>query len=488
MSGRTDRPVVGLGRRALLGGLGALGGSAFLPLNLQKAMAATPIAPRGRLRDIEHIVILMQENRSFDHYFGAMKGVGGFDDPHALRLPDGSSVFDQPYPGGGTLRPFHYDTTSTSAQVTPGLPHDWLDQHTAYNDGAMDSWIRAKGPNTMGYYSRDDIPFHWALAENFTLCNAYHSSVIGPTNPNRLYMWTGFIDPDGRYGAPANHNDMSADDPRLTWQTYPERLEAAGVTWRIYQEEDNYGDNSLEWFAQFADSKRTSPLHKRAIEKKSAGWFEYDAEHDQLPQVSWLVAPSSQTEHPNWMPAAGAQYIASKLDAIAANPEVWKKTAFILTYDENDGQFDHVRPPVAPPGTPGEYVDGLPIGLGFRVPTIVVSPWTLGGRVCSDRFDHSSLLRLLEARFGVRAPLISDWRRRTVGDLTSAFRFSGRLGSSYPRDPRLGYSAATRSLVRAQREARDNAPPQAPVPQAAGARRLSAMRPLPVTPRYTPRR
>ncbi|GGF41340.1 putative non-hemolytic phospholipase C [Marmoricola endophyticus] len=482
-AGRTDRPVAGFRRRAFLGSLAGITGSAWLPLNLQRAMAATPEVRHGRLEDIEHVVILMQENRSFDHYFGTMPGVRGFDDPDALTLPDGHSVFDQPVPGGGRLRPFRYDTATTSAQVTPTLPHDWEDQHTAYNDGALDSWIRAKGVNTMGYFDAEDIPFHRALAENFTICDGYHSSVIGPTNPNRLYMWTGFIDPDGRYGHPANHNDMSADDPRLTWQTYPERLEAAGVSWRIYQEEDNYGDNSLEWFGQFAGAKRGSPLHRRAMEKKSAGWFEHDAAHDQLPQVSWLVAPSAQTEHPNWMPAAGAQYIASKLDAIAANPDVWKKTVFILTYDENDGQFDHVRPPVAPPGTPGEYVDGVPIGLGFRVPTIIVSPWTRGGYVASETFDHTSLLRLLERRFGVAAPLISDWRRRTVGDLTSAFRFA-RAAASYPKDPRLTYAAATASLVRAQREARDNPAPTAPLPAAARARPLLA--PLKQTARYHP--
>lgn len=461
---RRNLPVHGLTRRRLITGMGLAASATLLPGNLRRALAQTPAHPSGKLTDIEHVVILMQENRSFDHYFGTMKGVKGFDDPGALTLPDGSSVFDQPWPGGPapTLRPFRYDTSVTDAQVTPGLPHDWEDQHQALNHGAMDSWIAAKGPKTMGYFGREDIPFHWALAENFTLCNRYHCSVIGPTNPNRLYLWTGMIDPDGKFGRPAYVNDMSADDPRLTWTTYPERLEKAGVSWRIYQEEDNYGDNSLEWFRQFADSPRTSPLHRRAMEKKSAGWFEYDALNDTLPQVSWLVAPSAQTEHPDWMPAAGAQYIASKLDALAANPEVWAKTAFILTYDENDGMFDHVRPPIAPEGTPGEWVDGKPIGLGFRVPTIVVSPWSRGGRVCSDLLDHSSLIRFLERRFGVREPNISAWRRRTVGDLTGTFAFRSPARPYPTADRRLGYAAATRSLLKAQREARDNPPPQVP--------------------------
>ena len=180
-----------------------------------------------------------------------------------------------------------------------------------------------------------------------------------------------------------------------------------------------------------------------------------------MPQVSWLVAPSAQTEHPNWMPAAGAQYIAAKLEAIASNPEVWRKTAFILTYDENDGYFDHVPPPKAPPGTPGEFVDASSIGPGFRVPTIVVSPWSLGGHSCSETFDHSSLIRFLEARFGVREPNISAWRRRTVGDLTSAFRFAGGK-KHYPGDPNLSYRRATLGLAKAQRQVQNNPPPVPP--------------------------
>jgi phospholipase C len=139
------------------------------------------------------------------------------------------------------------------------------------------------------------------------------------------------------------------------------------------------------------------------------------------------------SEHPNDTPAYGAAYIASKIDAIAANPEVWAKTVFILSYDENDGLFDHVVPPIPPAGTPDEFVNltspggtpggGLPVGAGFRVPCIVVSPWTAGGYVASETFDHTSQLQFLEQVTGVAEPNISQWRRRTFGDLTSAFRF-----------------------------------------------------------------
>ncbi|WP_020673724.1 alkaline phosphatase family protein [Amycolatopsis nigrescens] len=452
-------------RRRVLGTAGAAAlGSVLLPSNLRKALAETPARPAARLEDIEHVVILMQENRSFDHYFGTMAGVRGFSDPNVLRLPDGRPAFYQPDAAhaDGYVLPFRYDTAVTSAQETPGLPHDWDDQHSAWNSGAMDNWIKAKGAKSMGYYTRDDIPFHFALAEAFTVCDGYHCSVIGPTNPNRLYMWSGWIDPHGTAGGPAYYNYMSSAKPVLSWKTYPERLTEAGVSWRIYQEEDNYDDNSLAWFRQFAEAPRSSPLYRNAMVRKSAGWFEHDAKNDRLPAVSWLVAPSAQTEHPLWMPAAGAQYIASKIDAIAANPDVWKKTAFILTYDENDGYFDHVLPPTPSPGTPDEFVDGKPIGLGFRVPTVIVSPWTAGGYVCSETFDHSSLVRFLERRFGVREPHLSDWRRRTVGDLTSAFRFT-RPPAPFPAgNERLRYPATVAKLLAAQAQVRDNPAPEVP--------------------------
>ncbi|MGH7784020.1 MAG: alkaline phosphatase family protein, partial [Candidatus Binatia bacterium] len=162
--------------------------------------------------------------------------------------------------------------------------------------------------------------------------------------------------------------------------------------------------------------------------------FEYDAANDKLPAVSWIICTSYQSEHPDYLPAAGAAFVASKIEAIASNPKVWEKTAFILNYDENDGQFDHVPPPVPPAGTPGEFIKGLPIGAGFRVPCIIVSPWTVGGWVCSENFDHTSALQFLEKFTGVKEPNITDWRRKTFGDLTSAFRFNDAK-SAPPRLP-----------------------------------------------------
>jgi phospholipase C len=311
-----------------------------------------------------------------------------------------------------------------------------------------------------------DIPFHWALAEAFTLCDNYHCSVFGPTNPNRLYMWTGMIDPNGTGGGPIIDNSPAFNNIILSWTTYPERLEAAGISWKIYQEEDNYDDNALAWFKQFGYAPTSSPLWQKGMYKGPAGAFEEDARRGRLPQVSWLVAPTAQTEHPDYFPAAGAEYIAQKLDAIASNPDLWFKTAFILCYDENDGMFDHVPPPVAPAGTPDEFVNasstGLTnIGLGFRTPTTIVSPWTAGGFVCSEVFDHTSLIRFIEARFGVTEPNISAWRRQTCGDLTSAFRF-GNAPSGYSGGGELGLPVTESRLLRAQAQVNDNPFPVPP--------------------------
>jgi phospholipase C len=450
-----------LSEATLLAGAGL--GAAILPFHLRRALAATLASPpRARLSDIQHVVILMQENRSFDHYYGTMPGVRGFADPTAITLPNGKSVFCQPDPAHpqGYLLPFHYDTRTTSAQATPRLDHSWRTQHQAWAEGRMDAWISAKGPHTMGYFRQQDIPFHWALAEAFTLCDNYHCSVLGPTDPNRLYMMSGMIDPEGRAGGPVTGDQPTFYDQTVSWITYPERLQAAGVSWRVYQEEDNYDNNALAWFSQYQSAPTASPLQAFGMARQLAGTFESDARADRLPQVSWLVAPTAQSEHPDYFPAAGAEYIAQKLDAIAANPDVWAKTAFILCYDENDGQFDHVPPPVPPPGTPGEFIDGEPIGLGFRVPVTIVSPWTAGGHVHSEVLDHSSLIRFLEARFGVLEPNISAWRRKTCGDFTGAFR---PTSAPYPRDDaRLTLATTEARLLTAQQEVYANPAPAIP--------------------------
>jgi phospholipase C len=441
-------------RRRLLGTAAAAGGAgmalAALAPNVERALASPPPSKQPSLRDIEHVVLLMQENRSFDHYFGAMSGVAGFSDPNAIQLPTGRNVFYQPTdknPDGYQL-PFHLDSRSTSALGMPSAgAYAWDPSHMAWNGGRMDQWMPAsyryisgdqsRIPLLMGYFKEQDIPFHWALADAFTICDSYHCSILGSTTPNRVMWETGTVDPEGERGGPVLTNAMNVN----SWRTYAENLTDAGVSWKFYWEAGGMKSQSYPYFKGFREAAPNSPLYRNTRTPVAAGQFEYDAINDQLPRVSWLFPPIDQNEHPNQgTPAAGAQYIASKIDAIAANPDVWAKTVFVVVWDENGGMFDHVPPPTAPTGTPGESTEltspggvhgaGLPLGAGFRVPCIIVSPWTAGGWVCSELFDHTSHLQFLERLTGVECTNISPWRRQTFGDLTSAFRFRGR-----PADP-----------------------------------------------------
>ncbi|WP_244809163.1 phospholipase C, phosphocholine-specific [Streptomyces sp. So13.3] len=424
MSALSRLPGTGMSRRTLLGSAVATGaaiGTGVLPAGLQQALAEP--ARQGTLDDVEHVVVLMQENRSFDHYFGTLSGARGYGDSSLLRFPNGSDVLHQRLLGsvGGTsLLPWHLDTTTSDAQRIFDLDHSWDGTHSAWANGQYNNWIPAKSWYTMGYYRRQDIPFQYALADAFTLCDQYFCSTMASTNPNRLYLWSGTVDPRGTAGGPVVDNSEKG----YTWTTYPERLQAAGISWKVYQQEDNYDDNALAWFRQYQNASKDSPLYVNGMVKRGADDFAQDVANGKLPAVSWVVAPTDQSEHPNHPPAQGADFTSSYvLEALAAHPEVWAKTVVLLNYDENDGFFDHVIPPAAPAGTPDEFINGAPIGLGPRVPMIVISPWSRGGRINSEVFDHTSVLRFLENWTGVREPNISAWRRTVCGDLMSAFDF-----------------------------------------------------------------
>jgi len=438
------------------------------PAVIRKALAVPPVRRTGTIADVEHVVILMQENRSFDHYFGSLRGVRGFGDPRPAMLPDGRTVWQQPGPHGPVL-PFRPQADRLGLQFVEDLPHGWNDTHDAWNHGRHDRWVRFKSATTMAHMCREDIPFHYALADAFTICDAYHCSLLGSTDPNRYYMWTGYVGNDGRGGGPVLDNAEKG----YAWHTYPERLQQAGVRWKIYQDIGtgldvaghwgwtgdpyigNYGDNSLLYFEPYRNARPGDPLYERARTGTHAaageGYFDIlrrDVQAGTLPQVSWIVAPEAFSEHPNWPSNYGAWYVAQVIDILASNPGLWGRTALFLTYDENDGFFDHVPPPFAAMpargrstvDTQGEHYGGGngfvggPYGLGLRVPMLVISPWTAGGWVCSQTFDHTSILRFLERRFGVMEPNISPWRRAVCGDLTSAFDFAGNQ-AGMPRLP-----------------------------------------------------
>jgi phospholipase C len=542
-----------------------------LPVSIEKALAIAP--DKGTtFYDAEHVILLMQENRSFDHCFGMLRGVRGFNDPFAISLPDKNPVWFQPDKAGNRFAPFRLDIKDTKATWMGGISHSWTDQVDARNGGKYDGWIEAKRPGreefkhiplTMGYYTREDIPFYYALADAFTVCDQHFCASLTGTTTNRSYFWTGKT-----HGAPNEkarvRNGETDYDQEASWPTFPERLEDHGISWKVYQNEvslptdvedesllANFTDNNLEWFSQhrarfaygFYDfvKKRASELpgeiellekqlnmpgankdelSKQLSEKKKEieqarehleKWspekfallstreknlhvkafttnigdpdyhkvqdmtysdngeerstkvpkgdilyqFRKDVREGKLPTVSWLVAPQKFSDHPS-APWYGAWYVSEVLDILTQNPEVWKKTIFIVNYDENDGYFDHVPPFVAPdPRNPdnGKASSGLdvtgefvtieqelkagfkkensrtsPVGLGFRVPLIIASPWSRGGWVNSEVCDITSTIQFMEkflsAKTGkkVEEPNISSWRRAISGDLTSVFR------------------------------------------------------------------
>ncbi|MFC4329715.1 phosphocholine-specific phospholipase C [Streptomyces andamanensis] len=488
-------PTPEVNRRRFLQIAGATTAFTALGNSIQRAAALPAHHRTGSVEDVEHIVVLMQENRSFDHYFGTLRGVRGFGDPRPVTLPGGKPVWYQKDGAGREILPFRPDADDLGLAFVQDLPHGWNDGHAAHARGRYDRWVPTKGSTTMAYLTRQDIPFHHALADAFTVCDAYHCSLIGSTDPNRYYMWTGYTGNDGKGGGPVIGNDEAG----YSWTTYPERLERAGVSWKIYQDigdgldagggwgwiqdayRGNYGDNSLLYFDQYRNARPGDPLYDKARTGTDAsrgeGFFDRlraDVKGGRLPQISWVVAPEAFTEHPNWPANYGAWYISQVLDALTGDPQVWARTALFITYDENDGFFDHLVPPFPPDsadqglstvdagadlfkGGAGQVAG--PYGLGQRVPMLVVSPWSKGGFVCSETFDHTSIIRFMERRFGVREPNISPWRRAVCGDLTAAFDFSRADSRPVSLPDTSGYAPPDR----------DRHPDYVPVPPAQGA-------------------
>jgi phospholipase C len=576
-----------LKKAALLAG--GTGMWATLPTAVQQAFVISP-DPGTTFYDAEHVVMLMQENRSFDHCFGTLQGVRGFNDPRAIKIPNGNKVWFQSDKDGKIFPPFRLNIKDTKATWMGGVPHSWEDQVDAFNKGKNDCWLDAKRPGnpqykhiplTMGFYQREDIPFYYALADAFTVCDQHFCSSLTGTTTNRNYFWTGKTHGEKGEKAKVRNGEMGYNK-EVNWNTFPERLENEGISWKVYQNElsvetelygedesllANFTDNNLEWFSQFGVryspghisflQKRINEIPKelqllegkqkgsaenisavkeemegkreelKKIEEELAKWnpeqfaqltqreknlhqsafqtniedpdyhltealryedngeeritkvpkgdilheFRKDAQSGNLPTVSWLVAPQKFSDHPS-APWYGAWYISEVLDILTKDPELWKKTIFILNYDENDGYFDHVSPFVPPhPEDPetgmvssglsleGEYVTlqeeieagfapersrEAPVGLGFRVPLVVASPWSRGGWVNSEVCDITSTIMFLEKFLSkktgkkIEESNISSWRRTICGDLTSVFRpFNGEeipLPGSVDRD------------------------------------------------------
>jgi phospholipase C len=500
---------------------------AGLKANIAKALAIPANDKTHSIKDVEHVVVLMQENRPFDHHFGTLRGVRGYSDPRAVKInlplkngtgttpvsvflqpagaanmgagfsvPPNSGNLGGPSDGADVVPPFRVNPASVSPTLKniggtylPGTGHGWSDIHNCWNHGQYDQWAVVHGPLAMNYMIREDVPYHNALADAFTVGDAYYCSIMGPTNPNRYYMWAGCIGnlsnlgpggADGHGSGPATFNGLSKNKAYWTFPTFPEVLQTAGVTWKIYQDlagqtfapdfgdgtgnsfAGNFTDNSVLYSNQYATAPTTSPLFQNGCTGTSiinlippAGapadawlaWAEHlfdnfrnDVKNGTLPQVSWVVAPAGYTEHSDWPINYGAWYMSHIFDILVSNPDVFSKTVFLINYDEADGSFDHLVPPSPPyPNDPAHGASTVdttleivtndpsgvngPIGLGQRVPFLAISPWSKGGYVSSQVFDHTSVIQFIEKCFGVFEPNISPWRRAVSGDLTSIFDF-----------------------------------------------------------------
>jgi phospholipase C len=482
-----------LTRRQALGRAGTLGAGVLAADGVAAASAgwgkvlrrAAQVRAAGSdLGAIEHLVFLMMENRSYDHYFGAYPRGRGFDDHPRHSL----GTFAQFWPGGSKVYPKHKLLPFHLNQECQNDPnHDWGPTHLCWDRGKMDAWVKvhtmsgyegAKGTTVMGYYDRRDLAVYYALADRFTLCDRYHCSVLGPTHPNRLMQLTGTIDPEGGHGGPITDTNANPDLRwTCSWTTMPEVLEAHGVSWKVYTP-SNAGvtgkysslakdptwnpevynpttnpevmftsDQVLPYFKAF--ELPTSPLYRKAFQQTFPNGLVSDLKSGGLPSVSWIIPPQGYDEHPSSSPARGMYFVSLVLEALTANPHVWAKTALFLMHDEHGGFFDHVAPPTPPPGTHLEYLtappkggnptpDTLgikgPIGLGVRVPMLVISPFSRGGHVVSNVFDHTSQLKLIGERFGVEVPNLSSWRRSTVGDLRPTL-FRSPQDASFPKLP-----------------------------------------------------
>lgn len=508
-----------------MAGAGAAGSMLFSLIDRALAVEANRVT--GSIRDVRHIVVHMQENRSFDHYFGVLNGVRGFGDPRPLRLAGGRSVWAQPSKQhrDGYVLPFHGDSKTTRSFKVDGAEQSHQENLHILNRGRYDRWGHSEElHNRMLHYTAGDLPFYYALADAFTVCDAYHCSTMTQTQPNRLHLFTGCNgggtvggEPEmSNYGEDNTPSADMAEDRRIRpdafrWTPYAERLQAAGVSWKVYQEYDNFGDNTMSFFPAFRSCAKDSELYRRGRawvsedkegpdRKRSDGEqlveaFRRDIESGELPQISWIVTAADLSEHPKAEPSKGEHVTARLIEALVDNPDVFAQTVFILNYDEAGGFYDHQPPPVPPvagyrgrstvplDGETKDYTgDNVlepgkhPIGLGIRTPTVVVSPWSRGGHVCSQLFDHTSVLQFMEKCFGVREPNISAWRRSVCGDLTSAFDFA--LPAKSRTALKLPETDDFRERIERSHAGVDNAIPdeQAPTTQMTGQR---SHRPLP---------
>jgi phospholipase C len=415
-----------------------------------------PLAPSqlsGSGGKIQHLIFIVQENHSFDNYFGTYPGANGL--PLGLSVPvnpnDTSLGFVKPYhldvsqpimivgdelPPGvadpdqlepSQTAPYHFDSES----ISHDLSHAWLVAHEAYDNGLMDGFVAAEGSTlTMGYYDRSDIPYYWDYANQYVLDDNFFSSLMGPSFPNHLYIASGTNGPVTNLNYRWILNGGVVDNPgngfnwsgvSLDWSTLAQEMSNSNVNWAWYD-----GNNKplkpniwdvLPLFTYFQNNPNQLTQHVR-----NTGNFLTDIENGQLPSVSWIipggwVPPTypavcqgqSPSEHPPARSDCGMDYVSYLTNAVMQSP-YWSSSAIIITWDDYGGFYDHVPPP---------KVDAY--GEGFRVPTIVISPWAKHGYIDHTTYEFASLLKLAEDNFNL--PVLGA-RDVSANDMMNSFDFN----------------------------------------------------------------
>ena len=398
---------------------------------------------------IQHIVFIVQENHSFDNYFGTYPGANGDANVSVLIDPDNSS--------SGRISPFHIsanvtvntgvadpddpitvktgvsdsddliDSAQGSTSIAGDLGHSWEVAHESYDNGKMDGFIEADNSTLcMGYYDRRDIPYYWDYANHYVLDDNFFASIMGPSFPTHLYIASGrsgtaddgltgdyvmngsIINNPPGYGWMDLFNSPTIvwQEPALNWATLAQELSNANRTWSWYDGDTNPRAatywNVLPLFEYFQNNP-----DQLAVHVKSTSSFASDIAHNQLPAVSWIMPGSwkpptlpavfkdnatlenSVSEHPPARSDVGMDYVSYLVNQVMQSPS-WQSTAIVITWDDWGGFYDHVAPPT---------IDAY--GNGFRVPTLIISPWAKPHYVDHTQYEFGSLLRFAEENFGL---------------------------------------------------------------------------------------
>jgi phospholipase C len=408
-----------LTRRQALKSLGGLTGAGFLigtgtysvhqGFANRDGLATTPtISPTatgtGDATSIQHVLIACQENRTFDTYFGMYPKAGSFGIPPNYTQPDGK---------GGTVAPQH-----ASQPTSTDISHTWASIHREWNNGSMDGFVTTDGAGSMIDYDGSDLPYYYALADNFTLCGNYFCSLLGPTDPNRLYLWT---------ATSGGNTSNSIKHGSLAWTTIVDLLDAQQITWKCYNIGLGSTTNSLEVFNTliFFSKWQNDPRIKFTEND-----YYNDLQAGTLPQVSFVITEGNVSEHPPQSILLGQKKMAQVTNALIGS-SAWTSSALFFTYDEGGGFFDHAAPP---------QLDAY--GLGFRVPSLLVSPYSKRGYVSGQLYEHSSVLKFLERRYGLPtlASVNHQFDTQTPGTNNAAANGAATGPAAPPRDalPQLG--------------------------------------------------